>query len=102
MKTVLISMGMIAYCAREFAVELLEHVHPLILLGHIPVGMVHEGGVGHDLLLLITESDGKVGLLPVETIKIAHTRKISENEMRMSFSQTRLATGAPQPLRKVW
>lgn len=94
-------MCMIAYCAREFPVELLEHVHPLILLGHIPVGIVHEGGVGHDLLLLITESDGKVGLLPVETIKIAHKRKISENEMRMSFSQTHLATGAPQALRKV-
>lgn len=94
-------MRMIAYCAQEFLVELLEHVHPLILLGHVPVGIVHEGGVGHDLLLLITESDGKVGLLPVETVKIAHTCKITGNEMRMSFSQTRLATGAQQPLHKV-
>lgn len=98
MKPVLISMCMTAYCAWEFLVELPEYVHPLFLVGHIPVGIVHEGGVGHDLLLVITESDGKVCLLPVERIKIAHTCKIVENEMRMSFSQTRLATGAQRPL----
>lgn len=94
-------MCMIAYCALEFLVELPEHGQPVFLVGHVPVGIVHEGGVGHDLLLVITESDGKVCLLPAERIKIAHTGKTVENETRMSSSQTRLATGAQQPQQKI-
>lgn len=65
-------MCMIAYCAWEFPVELPEHISPVILIGHIPVGIVQESGMGHDLLLVITESDSKVCLLPVERIKNAH------------------------------
>lgn len=97
---VLISTCTTAYCARDFLVELPEHGQPVLLLGHIPVGIVHEGGLGHDLLLVIAEGDGQVCLLPVKTMKMAHMCKIMESEVRMSFSQTRLATRTQQPLRK--
>lgn len=91
---------MIAYCAWDVTVELPEQRHPVILLGHIPIGIVQEGGLGHDFLLVIVESNGKVCLLPVEMIKTAYVNKITESEMRMSFSPC-LATGGEQPLQKV-
>lgn len=77
--------SLIPYCAWDFTVKFPEHRHPVILLGHIPVGVVQEGGLSHDLLLVIAESNGKVCLLPVEVIKITHINKITESEMRMSF-----------------
>lgn len=69
---------MVTHCAWDFTVQLPEHGHPVVLWGDIPVGIVYEGGLGHDLLLVIVEGDGKVCLLPAEMIPIAHMRKVPE------------------------
>lgn len=63
---------MIAYGAQDFTVELSEHRHPIILLGDIPVGIIQEGSLGHDLLLVIVKGNSKVCLFPVEMIQL-HT-----------------------------
>jgi hypothetical protein len=72
----------ISYCAWDFTVELLEHGHPVVLLGNIPVGIVQEGGMSHDLLFVIAEGNSKICLFSVEMIKIAHMNKDDKSEIR--------------------
>lgn len=60
------------YCAWDFIVKLLEHWPPVVLLGNIPVGIVQEDAMGHDLLLVITEGNSKVCLFSVKKMK-THT-----------------------------
>lgn len=86
MKSTLISIFMIAYCAWNIRVELPEHRHPVILLGNIPVRIVHKGGLSHDFLSVIVEGNGKVCLFPVKMIKSAHTNQSTISEKMCPFS----------------
>ena len=66
----------VTHCAWYVTVQLPEHGHPIVLRGDIPVGVIQEGGLGHDLLLVIVEGDGKVCFLPVGMVWIAHMKKV--------------------------